>query len=442
MSDDTLDRLFGELANADIPVPARARVVARGLRRRRRARAQAATGAVAACALVVAGAIQLAGPRPGVRPILRPGTRPSAVCTAAPDAALNAQLRRLLPVSDQAGVSPIALSQSGATEYVETTAGGFHGIAEESVRTGAILREVAALPATDTRAVGGLGLAGDLLWSASYPTHGGQGTAGTTPVRLWSARTGRTTTLEPSGQDGGALSAPVFFPAATHQYAAWEQTYGDEQEIVEANLLTGATVRIARGYLGPPVFVGDALAWPAASRKDGPATHVVARNDAAFPARQPIAVPPALDAAGRAALMGSSSYGSWPTPVGLIASDGGATAYYAGDLTELFYSPSPGQPARLVLQLHSGSMFAAGTPAVGPGYIGWTVNGDASYLASASSLAAARITTSGAEYSAGGHVLVMGLGTKIQPVRNPFWLFSGSVVSTLKCAAPVRHASS
>jgi hypothetical protein len=442
MSDDMLDRLFGELANADIPVPARARVVARGLRRRRRARAQAATGAVAACALVVAGAIQLAGPRPGVQPIFRHGTRPPAVCAAAPDAALNAQLRRLLPVSDQAGVSPIALSPDGATEYVETTAGGFHGVAEESVRTGAILRQIASLPAADTGATGGLGLAGDLLWSASYPTHGGQGTPGTTPVRLWSPRTGRASTLEPPGQHGGVLSAPVLGPAATHQYVAWEQTSGDEQEIVEANLLTGATVRIARGYLGPPVFVGDALVWPAASHNGGPATHLVARNDAVFPARQPVAVPPALSAASQSALMGSDSFGYWPTLVGLIASDDGATAYYAGDLTELFYSPSPATPARLVLQLHGGSMFAAGAPALGPGYIGWTVNGDASYLASASSLAAARITTNGAEYSAGGYVLVMGFGTKIQPARNPFWLFSGSVVRTLKCAAPVRHASS
>ena len=141
--------------------------------------------------------------------------------------------------------------------------------------------------------------------------------------------------------------------------------------------------------------------------------------------------------------MGSSAAGSWSVPVPLIASDGQATAFISQNLTQLFYSPSPSVPARIVLQLRGGNTFAAGAPAVGPGYLGWTVNGDASYLASASSLAAARITTFGLEFSAGSRVFVMGYsGVKTQPARNPFHLFNGSVVSSLKCAAPAKRGSS
>ncbi len=439
MPENLVDRLFGELAATDMPVPARSRVVARGKQRRRRARGGAALAVAAACALVAVGVSQLPGSRPENQLAHHHhGVPAAAVCLAAPDAAVASELAQASALSSQAGVRPLAVSADGSVVYAETTVRGFHGIAAESLATGAILTKIKALPASYTGALGGLGPGGDVIWSNSYETHGGQGNTGTTPVQLWSPRTGRTTTLEPAGQHGGALSAPVIFKQT---FAVWEQADGDKQEIVEADLASDATDVIATGYFGPPVFVGNALAWPAASRPDGPATHLVARQDAAFPARQPTAIPPALSAASHAALMGSSSFGSWATPVGLIASDGRATAYYSGDLTELFYSPSPSQPARLVLQLHGDATFAAGTPAVGTGYLGWTINGDASYLASATSLAAARVTTFGGEFSAGSRVFVMGWsGSKKVPARNPFHLLNGSVVSTLRCAGSARPA--
>jgi len=71
--------------------------------------------------------------------------------------------------------------------YVQTTALGFHGIAEESVATGRILIKIDPLPADYGGAAGGLGPDG------------------------WSPRTRKVTTLEPAGQHGGALSPPVFF---------------------------------------------------------------------------------------------------------------------------------------------------------------------------------------------------------------------------------------
>ena len=124
------------------------------------------------------------------------------------------------------------------------------------------------LPADYGGAAGGLGPDGQLIWTNSYSTFGGEGFA-FTPVRLWSPRTRKVTTLEPAGQHGGALSPPVFFDPG-HELAAWEQADGSQQEIVEFNLATGATDVVARGYVGPPVFVGDAfgsgyLGWTTAS---------------------------------------------------------------------------------------------------------------------------------------------------------------------------------
>jgi hypothetical protein len=440
MPEDMLDRLFSDLAAAELPVPAASRVVARGRQRRYRARGRAASAVLAAAAIVGAGVSQLPGSRPSTRPAEHHHTSSaSAVCPAAPEAALTTERTRALPLSRQAGVWPIGVSPDGAAVYVQTTTHGFHGIAEESLANGAILTKIERLPASYS-AQGGLGPPGDVVWHNTYGTHGGQGSAGTTPMYLWSSATGRTAALEPAGQHGDALSAPVFFPG--HKLAAWLQADGGTQEIVEANLGTEAVAVIAHGYLGPPVFVGNALVWPAASRPDGPAAHLVAMNGGQFPARHPIAVPLPLREAGQASLMGSGPAGSWPVPVPLIASDGSATAFISQNLTELFYSPSPSQPARLVLRLHGGNTFAAGAPAVGDGYLGWTVNADASYLASATSLAAARITTLGKEFSAGSYVFVMGSsGAKTQPTQNPFHLFSGPVVSTLRCLRPAKSAS-
>jgi hypothetical protein len=431
MREDVLGGLFAELAAAELPVPTPARVVARGRQRRRRARDIAVSAIAAVVALAVAGASQLAGSLPGTREATGHGRSPQAVCTAAATAGLALEMRHELPLSNQRSAVPIAVSPDGTAVYVQTSTQRFHGIAEESLATGAILRKIDPLPAAYEGLQGGLSPAGELVWTSSYSTHGGEAYA-YTPMQAWSPLTGTSTTLEPAGQHGDAMGAPVFLNQAI---VAWEQTDGSQQEIVEANLAAGSTDVIARGYLGPPVFVGTALVWPVASRANGPASRLVARNAAVFPARQQIAVPAQLRAAGQASLMGSSSQGTWATPVGLIASSGPATAYLSPDLTRLFYSPSPSQPARLVLRLRGGNAFVPGGLALGDGYLGWTVNGDGSYLASTTTLAATRITSFGSVTGVGTDYVVVGGPpvTKLSQLR-PYYLFSGSTVSRLTCA--------
>jgi hypothetical protein len=429
MHDDVLERLFGDLAGADVPVPAPGSIVARGRQRRRRARARRMTAVVAVAVMVV-----------GVTQFIRNRETPAttgqhtqpAVCAAAPDAALSAELRHALPTSHQQSVSVIALSPNHEMLYLLTTsAAGFHGIAAESVATGAITQELTpkGAPNIYTNAQGGLGPDGDLVSTATYSDADG---SGTTTVEVLSPKTGRLIPLEPAEEVSTALSAPVFAGPA-HQLVAWEAQWwtGNSfvRQIVEADLLDtvpggwpGVTDVIATGYVGAPVFVGDALVWPVASSATGP-SHLVAVNASAFPARRPVAVPLPLRKAGSATV---------------IVSSGGASAYASADRTKLYYSPAPSQPARQVLRLPSGSHLVPGGLALGRGYLAWNTSAGASFVASARSLAATRITdgtvTWGTVQGLGSDVLASRSGHPKSGPRS-LYLLSGSVIDRLTCTA-------
>jgi hypothetical protein len=429
--EDIVGRLFGELAGADLPVPPTGAVIARGRQRRRRTRATAAVAAAAAVALVIAGVSQLAGARTRTPAPADHGRRPKAACTAVPDSELTAELAHRVDITAQV----IALSPGGTLAYADVTVPGFHGIAEQRVGTGAIVQRIDQVPASDTRASGALSADGELIWTNEYNTHGDQGSGGSTAVRLWSPHTRKVRTLEPAGQSGTALSTPVLF-ANRGKLAAWLQTDGRRQEIVEANLGTGAVDVIAVGYLGPPVFAGDALVWSVAPSATAPASHLVAMAAGEFPARHYSAVPRALRSAGPGALMGSSS-GYW-TRYSLIASNGEATAYFSADLSQLFYSPSLTEPARLVLRLPANVLFSPNSLAVGDGFLTWSTDSAASYVASISSLAVATITNGTTEYGSvdgfGGYVLVESTPTPKHGTPKVS-LISGSTIDGLVCAA-------
>lgn len=437
---DVLDRLFGELATADVPVPAPGSVVARGRQRRRRARGRAVIAA-AATAVIVVGITQF--PRNHqARPAVVP--QHPAVCAAAPDPALSAQLSHALPASRQQSVSVIGVSSNRAVLYLMTTTAGFHGIAAESVATGAITQKIPSrgLPSYFGSAQGGLGPDGDVVFTNAYSsaTVG----SGMSAVIVWSPRKlawsplGQMSPLEPVGTVSTALSAPVF-AGPDNQLVAWEaqDRIGNSviRQIVEADLLTGVTDVIATGYVGAPVFVGSDLVWPVASSSAGP-THLFAVSAAAFPPGPAVAVPLPLQKAGAA--------------VGIVSS-GGATAYASADRTELFYSPALSQPAREVLRLPAGSHLSVGGVAsvatvpsglaVGPGYLAWNTSAGASYVASAKTLAATRITDGTATWTA-----VQGLGDFVLASRSAdqesasrsLYLLNGSVIDNLTCAQPRR----
>jgi len=348
------------------------------------------------------------------------------MCPAAPDRALSTALQQQLSASSQQDVWPIGLSKDGQELYTETTTRGFHGIAEESARTGAILTRIERLPPDFGGAQGAIAPDGDVVWMNTYQST--TGSAGTSAVQLWTPQTRTATALEPAGQRTGALSAPVL-SGTSGGFAAWEQADGSQQEIVEADLATGITDVIARGYVGPPVFVGSALVWPVAGgaasafvagRDPQSPSALVAVNATRFPAHGPVTVPRALQAAGSASL---------------IASDGADVAYSSPDETDLFFSPSPSQPARLVFRLQDGNTITPGSLAFGAGYLSWETASAVSYLASLRNLAVAAIPG----FSAVGAV---GIGIIIENSNGPkmhrrvhLHLLTESVINGLKCAS-------
>ena len=348
------------------------------------------------------------------------------MCPSAPDGALSAELTQQLSVSSQQDVWPIGLSKDGQELYVETTTRGFHGIAAESTRTGAILTRIERLPPDFDGAQGTVAPDGDVVWMTTYRST--TGSAGTSAVQLWSPQTRTVTALEPPGQRTGALSAPVL-SGTSGTFAAWEQADGSQQEIVEANLATGVTDVIARGYVGPPVFVGSALVWPlaggaasafVAGRDPQSPSKLVAVNAATFPSHGPVAVPRALQAAGSASL---------------IASDGADVAYSSPDETNLFFSPSPSQPARLVFRLQDGNTFTPGGLAFGAGYLSWETASAVSYLASLHDLAVAAVPGLSAVVAVGSDIIIESrYGSKTQR-RMHVRLLAQSVISGLTCAA-------
>jgi len=442
MAEDVLDRLFGELATTQLPVPSSAGVIARGRQRRRRGRGAAILAVMAVAALAGTAASQLAGLGAVRRgPAEVPPDRAARICQAAPDPALATALQRTLPIGDQV----LAVSPDGSAAYVVVSTAGFHGITEESVATGAVLRDIAVLPARGQPTAGTLAGNGDLIWFTGNTTPSGAAAAGT-PMRLWSASTGAVTTLEPPGQRGIALSFPVLAqPAGT--LAAWAQADGSRRAIVEANLRTGAVAMIATGYVGPPLFVGGSLVWSVADSAGGRPTHLVATSTAAFPARRHTAVPPVLRGVSPVVLGGGWGSLAWPTQtaVSLITSYGGATAYFSTSLTELFYSPAPSQPARLVLRLSGGSALAGGfspnSLSLGPGYLAWGTASAASYLASTTSLAMVAITNGTTDYGSGQGAgdYVVATSTRTPKRGAPaVAMVRGSVVAGLRCQAAAR----
>jgi hypothetical protein len=440
-----LDRLFGELATADLPVRPPATVVARGRQRRRRARARTIT-AVVAVAVITVGVTQFTRNREA--PATVGQHTQSAVCAAAPDAALNAELRHTLPASQQQSVSVIAVSPNGAVLYLLTTEGAFHGVATESVATGAISLKISPFAVTPFNDVaGGLGPNGEVVWSGGSPVNPVGSLVNVSelwsnpivwsprPLPSWMARMniGQSVPLGIVNQDAETLSAPVF-SGRFNQLVAWEApgaVYDSPtRKIVEADLLTGVTEVVASGYVGAPIFAGNTLVWPVANRAGGP-YHLVA---ASASTRQPVAVPLQLRKAGAATDLVSS---------------GGATAYASTDRTKVFYSPSLSQPARQVLALPPGSELAPGerpaggpTPgglAVGPGYLAWNTSAGASYVASTKTLAATRITdgtaTRGAVQGLDDYVLAS-RSTQPESGNSSLYLLNGSVIAGLTCA---RH---
>lgn len=336
-------------------------------RRRRSRRARPAATVVAAAVAAVLAVVAGCGPAPADRPTADAWPAWRSLCRVSAPPGLAAQLRRTVPQSRRGEVIPLGIA--GSLAVVSAWTPGFSGVAALNLATGD-LRPIRSFPRpAQDQADGSAGG----RWVAWEQTTSLQ-TLDEFTVYAWDSATGRLRTLGRSlaGPGGVAWPSPWHPPAVSGHYAAWAQGYGPEGEVEVrlADLATGRVRVVREGHTQPPFFDGNLLVWPESDRPGAQTTlHAIS-----LATGRPAVVPPVLR-------------GVHGTDV--VVTDGTRTAYLSPDLTTLYYSPSPGRPARAVLRLPAGGYFA--DLALGQGSLAWTTTA-ATYLASTSTGAYAQVT--------------------------------------------------
>jgi hypothetical protein len=290
------------------------------------------------------------------------------LCQAHPDSSLDQALQRSVPVQGSTVVDPFSLSADGKVVYAAVYSRAFTGVAAISSSTWQILSREPFASQQDWP----LG-AGDGPWIV-YEEFSSHYNESDFTVYAWNSVTGQLRRL------GGSLSgpqgtwpSPFWNPAASGIYAAWAvgDGPGPVDKVILANLATGRETVVYQGVALQPFFEGDLLVWPQSARA-GEVTTMRAVNVATG---RPAALP--------AVLRGVHTYYN-------IAVSGNQTAYIVPpDYNQLYYSPSPSQPAHVVLRLPGSHQFS--NVQTGPGWLAWETD-VATYLASTRTGAYVKVT--------------------------------------------------
>ena len=295
----------------------------------------------------------------------RAGASPAAwsrLCAARPTTAITRALKQHIPQS-LGDVYVTAISPDGQLLYATVgngdiiSAPGFRGLEVINDRTWKVLARL-PLPAKPDWA-GPAQTAGPwYVWIEYYSdTNLSKFT-----VHAWNTATGQVRNI---GSSVPGWSSPFQSPAASGNYAAWVagDGPGPVDKVVLANLSTGRERVVyqghGHGHALEPFFDGDLLVWPQSAVAQGTTTLTGINVRTGKPAVLP------------AALRGVHA---WNT----IVTAGQETAYILGpDYDKLYYSPSPDQPAKVVLSTPLGTLEDVN---LGSGWLAWT--GSATYLAS------------------------------------------------------------
>jgi hypothetical protein len=286
----------------------------------------------------------------------------SRLCAARPTPAITQALEQHIPRS-LGDVQVTAISPDGRLLYATVGNGdifsvpGFRGLEVINDRTWKVLARL-RLPAKPDWA-GPAQTAGPwYVWIEYYSdTNLDKFT-----VHAWNTVTGQVRNI---GSSVPGWSSPFQSPAASGNYAAWVagDGPGPVDKVILANLSTGRerVVYQGRGYghALEPFFDGNLLVWPQSDVAQGTTTLTAINIRSAEPAVLP------------AALRGVHA---WNT----IVTTGQQTAYILGpNYDELYYSPSPSQPAKVVLRAPLGTLDDV---KLGSGWLAWV--GNATYVAS------------------------------------------------------------
>jgi len=285
----------------------------------------------------------------------------SRLCAARPTPAITRALTQHIPRS-LGDVQVTAISPDGRLLYATVGNGdifsvpGFRGLEVINDRTWKVLARL-RLPAKPDWA-GPAQTAGPwYVWIEYYSDTN----LSTFTVHAWNTVTGRVRNI---GSSVPGWSSPLQSPAYSGNYAAWVagDGPGPVDKVVLADLRTGRDRVVyqghGHGHALEPFFDGGLLVWPQSAVFEGTTT-LTGIN---IRTGKPAVLPPAL--------RGVHAYDS------IVTADQ-QTAYTLGpDNDKLYYSPSPSQPAKVVLRT------AIGTDDVklGSGWLAWI--GNATYLAS------------------------------------------------------------
>jgi hypothetical protein len=278
------------------------------------------------------------------------------LCRASPDASLNQALARSVPARALAW-GPFSLSPDGRTMYATIRGpGSLNELAAINVSTWTIIGHDPLGNPNDVALADSQGpwIAYDVFPSAYNQTD--------FTVYAWNVVTGQVRKLGGSiAGPQGTWPSPWWYPAANGDYVAW--TVGDGPGLVDkvilADLATGQESVVFQGHALEPFFYDGLLVWPQSARPQGVDTMMAINVSSGKPATLPVS------------LQGSHAALN-------IAVSGGQVAYIVPpQYNQLYYSPAPSQPARVILTQAGAQTFT--DVEVGPGWIGWTTN--ATYLA-------------------------------------------------------------
>ena len=310
----------------------------------------------------------------------------SRLCAARPTPAITRALKRHIPRS-LGDVHVTAISPDGRLLYATVgngdivTVDGFRGLEVINDRTWKVLARL-RLPAKPDWA-GPAQTAGRwYVWIEYYSdTNLDKFT-----VHACNTVTGQVRNI---GSSVPGWSSPSQSPAASGNYAAWVEGDGPGpvDKVVLADLSTGRDRVVyqghGHGHALEPFFDGGLLVWPQSDMAQGTTTLTGINIRTGKPAVLP------------AALRGVHA---WNT----IVTAGQQTAYILSpDYDKLYYSPSPGQPAKVVLRAALGTLEDV---KLGSGWLAWT--GNATYLASTRTGVYVKVTPEFGDASGNGSDMV------------------------------------
>lgn len=259
------------------------------------------------------------------------------LCSSAPGPALTAAMNRSVERTTKVPTYPIALSAAGSRMFVSTYGSDFSGVAELEVASGK-LHPIHAYIHPDRYQAGGAFDGRYLVWFEYHSLYG----LDDFTAYSYDTRSGVVRTIGHPHADakGNLYSSPWQYPVASAGYAAFAVGVGvgGLTEVVGVDLATGASRVLRRGHAQAPIVVATTVIWPesAAPGVESTLRAVDVRTG------KTVGLSPVLRAV----------HG---TPV--LVGDGTRFAYADPSRHELFYSPTPGTPAKSVLRLKESEQF-------------------------------------------------------------------------------------